>query len=129
MLAVAEAQKYLAFTVAIPRSCTNNTVWDWLNPFDQLGIETAIGCIPVATPQDFIAFVLRWAMGIAGGIALALIGYAGFMIITSMGNPQRLQAGKELLTSAVSGLMLLLFGIFALRFIGIEILKIPGFGA
>jgi hypothetical protein len=92
------------------------------------GFMTAIGCIPVDSPQAFVSFVLRWAMGIAGGIALALIGYSGIMITTSMGNPQKLQAGKELLTAALMGLALLLFGVFALRFIGVDILKIPGFG-
>jgi len=48
------------------------------------------------------------------------------MIITSGGNPQRLQAGKELLTAAVMGVVLLLFGAYILNLIGVEILKIPG---
>lgn len=120
MLSSSNSHNYIAWTTPLPQPCSG-FVSDW-------GFKTAIGCIPTENPQEFITFFLRWAMAIAGGIALALIGYAGFMIITSMGNPQRLQAGKELLTSALSGLMLLLFGTFALRFIGIEILKIPGFG-
>lgn len=92
------------------------------------GFQTAIGCIPVESPQAFATFFIKWAMGIAGGISLVLIGYSGFIIMTSSGNPQKMQAGKELLTSAVSGLGLILFGIFALRFIGVDILQIPGFG-
>lgn len=97
-------------------------------PVGGTGFETAIGCIPVESPQGFATFFIKWAMGIAGGIALVLIGYAGFMIMTSAGNPQKLQAGKELLTAAITGLVLLLFGVFALRFVGVDILKIPGFG-
>jgi hypothetical protein len=89
---------------------------------------TAVGCIPVGSARAFIGWVLLWIVGIAGGIALILIVYAGFMIITSTGNPQRVQAGKELLTAAISGLAVLLFGIFILEFIGVNILNIPGFG-
>jgi len=93
------------------------------------GINTAIGCIPVmGTIEVFLGWILKWAIGIGGGIAFLLIVYAGFMIMTSQGNPERLQAGKELMTSAISGLILLIFSIFILRVIGVDILQIPGFG-
>lgn len=71
---------------------------------------------------------MRWAVGIGGGIAFLLIVYAGFMIMTSAGNPERLKAGQELLTSALSGLILLIFSVFVLRFIGIDILGLGAFG-
>jgi hypothetical protein len=90
-------------------------------------IYTAIGCIRVDSVQGFIANILPWAIGIAGGIAILLIIYAGFMISTSAGNPQGINAGKELLTAAISGLILLIFAAFLLRLIGQDILKIPGF--
>jgi hypothetical protein len=48
------------------------------------------------------------------------------MISTSAGDPKKLQAGKELLTAAISGLLLLIFSVFILRIIGVEILNIPG---
>ena len=93
-----------------------------------VGIDTAIGCIPVSITQGFVNFLLGWAIGIAGGIAFVLIIYGGFLVITSVGNPQKVQAGKELITAAVSGLLLLVFGAFILEFIGVDILNIPGFG-
>ena|SRR3990172_1305728 len=89
-------------------------------------INTAIGCIPYADITAFSAFFLVWGLGIGGGIAFLLMVYAGFMIITSSGNPQRLEAGKELLTSAISGLLLLVFSVFILRVVGVNILQIPG---
>ncbi|OGM21160.1 hypothetical protein A2714_03100 [Candidatus Woesebacteria bacterium RIFCSPHIGHO2_01_FULL_38_9] len=89
-------------------------------------LYTAIGCIPITNKNDFAEFILGWAIGIAGGIAFLLIIYAAFLVITSAGNPQRLQAGKELLTAAISGLLLLLFGVYILRLIGVRILNIPG---
>lgn len=71
---------------------------------------------------------MRWSVGIGGGIAFLLIVYAGFLIMTSAGNPERLKAGQELLTSAISGLILLILSIFVLRFIGIDILGLGAFG-
>jgi hypothetical protein len=89
-------------------------------------LYTAIGCVSIRDQNTFVNFVLGWSIGIAGGIAFILIVYSAFLIITSGGNPQRLQAGKELLTAAVSGLLLLLFGAYILRLIGVNILNIPG---
>ena len=54
--------------------------------------------------------------------------YAGFMIMTASGNPERIKAGQELMTSAVAGLILLIFSIFILRFIGVDILGLDAFG-
>ena len=93
-----------------------------------LGFDTAIGCIPLEDLNIFSQFFLRWGIGIAGGIAFLLILYAGFMIITSTGDPKRLQAGRELLTAAIAGLLLLIFAAFILRVIGVDILGLPGFG-
>jgi len=95
------------------------------------GINTAIGCVPVlsdSTGTAFMGFVLKWALGIGGGIAFLLILYGGFMVMTSAGNPERLKAGQELLTSAISGLLLLIFSIVVLKFIGIDILQLGLFG-
>lgn len=88
-------------------------------------IDTAIGCIPIDT-QDMVAFILRWAIAFAGGVAFILIIIASFQIMTSQGDPKRLQAGKELLSSAIMGLILLIFSAFILRVIGVNILNIPG---
>lgn len=94
-------------------------------------LNSAIGCIPILTDggeNALLGWILQWAIGIGGGIAFLLIVYAGFMIMTSTGSPDRLQAGKELLTSALAGVILLIFSIFLLKLIGVDILKLPGFG-
>lgn len=93
------------------------------------GIDTAIGCLDVlSTPEAFLGQLLKWAIGVGGGIAFLLIVYASFMIMTSAGMPDRVKAGQELLTSAISGLILLIFSIFVLRFIGVDILELNKFG-
>lgn len=92
-------------------------------------LKTAIGCIPVLdTKEAFLSFVLKWAVGVGGGIAFLLIIYAGFIIMTSAGNPERLKAGQELLTSAISGLILLIFSVVILKIIGVDILGLGKWG-
>lgn len=72
--------------------------------------------------------ILKYAMGIGGLIAFILIVIGGLQIILSAGNPDRVKAGKEMITSAIAGLLLIIFAVFILRLIGYDILKIPGFG-
>ena len=96
---------------------------------DKTQLNTAIGCIPILTTKEaFLSFILKWAVGIGGGIAFLLIIYAGFMIMTSAGNPERLKAGQELLTSAISGLILLIFSVVILKIIGVDILELGQWG-
>jgi hypothetical protein len=91
------------------------------------GIWTALGCIET----DFsvlISKLLGIGMGLAGGIAFLLILLGGFQIMVSAGNPEQMNAGKELVSSAIAGLLLIIFSVFLLRLIGVNILGIPGFG-
>ncbi len=90
------------------------------------GIITALGCIPTE-PSAFIGKLLTVGIGLAGGIAFLLILFGGFQIMTSAGNPEQLNAGRELVSSAIAGLLLIIFSVFILRSIGVDILGIPGF--
>jgi hypothetical protein len=94
---------------------------------DKNGAWTAFGCIPT-DPSVFIGQIIGIAVGIGGGIAFLLILFGGFQILMSAGNPERLNAGKELVTSAITGLLIIIFSLFILRLIGVTILGIPGFG-
>lgn len=91
-------------------------------------INTAIGCVPIDDSDALIGFILKWAIGVGGGVAFLLIVVAGFQITTSAGNPDKLKAGQELMTSAIAGLILLIFSVFILNIIGVDILRLPGFG-
>ena len=91
------------------------------------GISTALGCIPVGDSNEFVGWFLKWALGIAGGVAFILMIMAGFQIMTAGGNPEKVQGGRELLNAAVSGLVLIIFSIFLLKLIGVDILSLPGF--
>lgn len=95
---------------------------------DDEEICTAIGCINVKTPGSFVGSILTLALGLAGGIAFLLIIFGSIQVLLSSGNPDKIQAGKELITSAITGLLLIIFAVFILRIIGVEILQIPDFG-
>jgi hypothetical protein len=101
-----------------PETCSDST--------GARGIDTAIGCIPIENSSGLLGFILRWAIGIGGGIAFILIIISGFMIMTASGNPEKLQAGKELMTSAIMGLIMLIFSVFLLKIIGVDILGLSG---
>lgn len=97
--------------------------------FDGGGAWTAFGCVGEGgNPSNFISRFLELGIGIGGGIAFLLILVSGFQTMTSVGNPEKLHAAKELLGGAISGLLLIIFSIFILRVIGVDILGIPGFG-
>lgn len=87
-------------------------------------IDTAIGRIDVSSPEAFVNKILTFSLGIGGGIAIILIIIGGGQVLTSAGNPEKVKAGKELITSAVSGLLLIVFAVFLLKLIGKDILKI-----
>ena len=92
-------------------------------------INTAIGCIDVTDSGGFVGELFRFGIGIAGGIALLLILFGGFQILASAGNPEKLNAGKELVGSAIAGLLMIIFSTFLLKIIGVNMLCIPGFGS
>ena len=89
-------------------------------------IWTALGCIPT-DPAAFVAWVLARAISIGGGIAFLLMIGGGFTIMTSSGNPEQLNKGKSIITSAATGLLFIIFSVLLLKIIGIDILKLPGF--
>jgi len=91
-------------------------------------IQTAIGPIDPSNLQGFIQQLLNLALGVAGGIAFLLMLFGAFQIMTSSGNPEKMKSGSELITSALAGLLFIIFSIFLLKLIGVKILDIPGFG-
>lgn|GEM_PF-2299671 len=100
---------------------------DNTDPHKATGIYTAVGCIGTDT-NSIVGSFIKLGLGIAGGVALLMILAGGFMYTTSQGEPKRAGEAKELITSAVMGLLFIIFSVTILQFIGVSILKIPGFG-
>lgn len=99
-----------------------------VSPFDGCSnneINTALGCIPVEMTK-FIPWLSKFIFGITGGIAFLMMVYGFFLMATSSGDPKAVQGAKETVTSAITGLLVSIFGMFILRLIALNILKIPG---
>lgn len=88
-------------------------------------INTALGCVPY-TVNGFSSWLLQILFGIAGGIAFLLMVYGFILIATSSGDEKKVQAAKETITSAITGLLVSIFALFLFRLIAVDILKIPG---
>lgn len=90
------------------------------------GIRTAIGCIGT-DPASLVATLTAVGIGLGGGVAFLMIILGGMQMQLSAGNPERMQQAKETVESAITGLLLIVFSVFILRVIGVNILNIPGF--
>lgn len=65
------------------------------------------------TPQALIGRVINATMGLVGSLALAMFIYGGFVWMLAAGNEQRVQKGKDILTWATIGLIVI-FSSYAL---------------
>jgi len=99
---------------------------EFCNPPNNTAIQTSLGCIDT-TPNGIAQNVFRIALGLGGGIAFLLIILGAIQIQTSTGNPEQLNSGREIIQGAIAGLLLIIFSVFILKFIGVDILGIPGF--
>lgn len=91
------------------------------------GIWTAVGCID-KNPKAMIGKIINISIGIAGGITLLMILASAFTLTISQGDVKKTSDAKERLTSAIIGLIFIIFSVTILQFIGEGVLKIPGFG-
>lgn len=92
------------------------------------GFYSGLGCVPTRL-EDFVSnFVMRIGIGVAGMVSLACIIYSAILLQVSRGNPDTITKAREQITSCLIGLIMIVFSIFILRVIGVDILRIPGFG-
>jgi len=112
----------LTFLLSFPQQISADT-----NPFctDGESVKTALGCIPT-DPQTFIQAFFKWALPLAGLAAFILIIFGAISHITSAGNPEQQQKAKEMISAAITGLLLIIFSVVILQIIGVDILKLPG---
>ncbi len=89
-------------------------------------VSTDLGCFP----NDPIGFVQKFypmGIGFVGSIALLTLILGGYVILTSKGDPQRVNIGKSYIIYAIIGLLLAIFGYVFIQVIMVDILKVPGF--
>lgn len=89
-------------------------------------VATDLGCLP----NDPVGFVQKFygiGLSLIGMVALLFLIYGGYQIMTSGGNPDKLQKGKEYIYYSIAGILLAIFGFVFVEFIAGQILRIPGF--
>lgn len=92
-------------------------------------VVTGLGItVNTASPAGFIRSLVGVLLAISGGIAVLLIIIAGYQILTSQGNPEKIQTARERLISAIVGLLFIIFSFVIFQVIVVDILRIPGFG-
>jgi len=122
-----ESQYLRAFEALCQRQTNVGERIDCLNCANRGGVYSGIGCLSTNFKQFIEETIFKLGIGLAGGLSLLCIIYAAFMMQSSQGNPEKLKKAQELITSCIMGLMLIIFSIFILKLIGVDILRIPGF--
>jgi len=92
-------------------------------PDNPVEVQTPFGVIQTS-PQGIAAAVLSLAIGVAGGVAFLLMVFGAYRLMFAAGNPESIQQGREVITAAVAGLILIIFAVFILRFLGVSIFQI-----
>lgn len=62
--------------------------------------------LKISSAGDLIKNLINFILGFVGVIAAAMIVYGGIVYMTSAGNDQRIQQGKNILTYAIVGLII-----------------------
>lgn len=89
-------------------------------------IWTAVGCID-SSQDGIVKGLVNVALGVAGGIVLFKILGAALKLSMSKGEKKEIEEAREDVTSAIMGVVFILLSMTILEFIGINLLKIPGF--
>jgi hypothetical protein len=107
-------------------TCLYPTPNQYPNPADKK-YYTMFGCVDT-NAGFFVQKTLNIVFGIAGGLTFLSVIYGSVVVLTSKGEPLNIQNGKEIITSSLIGLLLIIFSVFLLKVVGVDILKIPGIG-
>jgi len=89
-------------------------------------LYTALGNMPVDNLGNFISTVVFGILfGIAGATTLLCVIYCAIMIQMSQGG-ESMSKARDTLMHCLMGLALIIFATFLLRFIGVDLLRLPG---
>ena len=89
-------------------------------------VETDLGRIPT-DPTGFTTKIYEIGLGLVGVVALLFIVYGAYLVLSSQGDPQQLNTGKNYIIYSIIGLILAVGGYAFYQFVAEGVLKIPGF--
>ena len=76
----------------------------------------------VKNPQVLISKVIDAMLGVVGSLALLMFVYGGFLWMTSAGNTKQIDKGKDILTWAALGLVLIFTSYGLVKFVIKEVI-------
>lgn len=90
-----------------------------------LEVQTPFGKVDPENLTRFAGQLIRLALGLSGMIALVLVIIGGYGVMTSSGQPDKLNASKETITSALLGVAFIALAVSIFVVIG-KIFNLPG---
>ena len=90
------------------------------------GLSIASSCPPINLPfaksnssceTSFVNWIIKISIPLGITCAFVLLVYAGFMMVTSQGNPDKLQESREVITNAIIGFVVILLSVTLLYLI------------
>ncbi len=78
-------------------------------------------------PASLVSSIYQYGLGLIGGVALVFIIYGGYLILSSQGEPDKLNIGRSYIIYSIVGLLLALSGFVFYQIVAQNILGIPGF--
>lgn len=98
-----------------------------VTPSPSSTVKTDLGDVSSASPLEFVSNIYGIGLGLIGGVALLAIIYGGYLILSSQGEPRKIQDGKQYIFYAIVGMFMAFAGFAIYGVIGGNVLKIPGF--
>ncbi|OGC97652.1 hypothetical protein A2634_02945 [Candidatus Amesbacteria bacterium RIFCSPHIGHO2_01_FULL_48_32] len=99
------------------------------------GIKTPIGCLPYAgdlagadAGKIIVTTLVGWSVNLTGGLAILSLIYGAFLVATARGDLKRVSAGREVISAALAGLILISLAVVFLNFLGIKVLNLGSLG-
>lgn len=100
---------------------------DCINCARRGGYLSGIGCVPMQNIGSFITgLIYKIGIGLAGAFTVLCSIYSAVRMQTSMGDAEAISSSRKALMSCLSGLALIILVVFIVRFIGADVLRIPG---
>lgn len=114
-----EAAKPYCNTLKLPSSFVSEDITSY--------VYTALGCIPYKT-SPFVSSVFKWSTGIGGGVSFFVIIWGVVLIIINGHDPKKIQAGQEMITASISGMLMIIICLLLINYLGDKVLGLGPLG-
>lgn len=74
--------------------------------------------LPTNDLRTSVINIISWVLGFLGLVAVVMIIYGGFMWLTAAGNEERIGTAKQIISSAIIGLVIILLAWAIVYFVG-----------